>query len=379
MTPPMYDSDEESIDDGDRFQGNCTAFQLIRLIKTRQAPKKVDLLWIGEKHEAALYQALATDTSITSLRVRRNRIKIKLAQMPWEFNSLLQLTQYAQHVVGSPSFGMVLRHNNFLRRLDISNNAICDEGAAAIAEGLTWNLFLRELVLCNCGITGRGVRMIAWGLATANSRYSRTAQMLRDPQFGLRHLDITENMTNDVAATAIAHALAGNVSLERLYFGYVTSGSCLEGIQMIGTALATNTTLNTLCIDTGIFPDLWSPYLDKAMATIIGKAIEDKPLRQEVPFELLVPDLSPHWKELGLPITFKGSSNKRIIKWWVNQSETKRVGREKLVAFGMGLLPRLGHRQGEDQVQCYCKELGEDLFRLLGKQYLRMIGITEAR
>jgi hypothetical protein len=54
--------------------------------------------------------------------------------------------------------------------------------------------------------------------------------------------------------------------------------------------------------------------------------------------------LSDAWSELGLPRECSTWSNERIIEKWA-------CDKEKLVAFGMGMHPRLGGAQGDDAAQ----------------------------
>jgi Ran GTPase-activating protein (RanGAP) involved in mRNA processing and transport len=69
---------------------------------------------------------------------------------------------------------MPLQRNNTLRELDLSfNEAISDNAASFIAEGLKKNTILKTLNLNFCSITGEGIRLIQSCTSTCKICYAR--------------------------------------------------------------------------------------------------------------------------------------------------------------------------------------------------------------
>ena len=116
-----------------------------------------------------------------------------------------------------------------LKILNLSNNKISDDGAAAISDGLKYNITLQELNMSCNGITNEGAKMIGEAIKVNKI---------------LKELDISHNSMSDDGAAAISDGLKYNISLQEVNMSYnkITS----EGAKTIAEAIQFNTTLHTL-------------------------------------------------------------------------------------------------------------------------------------
>jgi Ran GTPase-activating protein (RanGAP) involved in mRNA processing and transport len=129
--------------------------------------------------------------------------------------------------VGAAALATALDYNKTLVELDLTNNAIGDNGSIALADTLQNNRnHLEVLILGNNGIASIG----AQALATA----------LHHNVF-LVHLDISSNNLEDIGTTAIASALRYNTKLKKLNLRRCQITS--SGAKELANALYYNTTL----------------------------------------------------------------------------------------------------------------------------------------
>ena len=118
-----------------------------------------------------------------------------------------------------------------LQKLDLSNNNLSDDGAAAISDGLKSNNTLQELYMRSNKITSEGAKKVGEAIQVNTT---------------LQKLHIGENTISDDGAAAISDGLKSNNSLQELnmWGNNITS----KGAKGIGEAIKINTTLKILTI-----------------------------------------------------------------------------------------------------------------------------------
>jgi hypothetical protein len=123
-----------------------------------------------------------------------------------------------------------------LTSLDLRENKIGDEGAAAIGEALRCNLRLRALRLAHNSIGDSGALALASGLGHA----ARASP--------LQGLDLSHGSIGDAGATALARALSTGVCLRELYlsFNLIGSAGMSEIAAMLEALAAVTGSLPTL-------------------------------------------------------------------------------------------------------------------------------------
>ena len=123
------------------------AFHIAEALRTTRVLRKLNIGHfgianpIGDKGLQYIAEALTTNTSLTVLKMWRCSLRIT------ERNG--------------PTLTEMLQRNRTLRKLDLSwNEAISDNAASFIIEGLKKNTTLKTLNLYKCSITDEGIRLI---------------------------------------------------------------------------------------------------------------------------------------------------------------------------------------------------------------------------
>ncbi|XP_065900976.1 leucine-rich repeat-containing protein 74B-like [Dysidea avara] len=150
-------------------------------------------------------------------------------------------------------------HNTSLEELDMSQNAIGQDGATAIAQAITNNKTLKQLNISICEITAIGATAIANSLlhntsleelhmscnAIGEDGATAIAQAITNNKT-LKQLNISKCEITATGATAIANSLLHNTSLEVLYMSNNAIGE--DGATAIAQAITNNKTLkNCYC------------------------------------------------------------------------------------------------------------------------------------
>ena len=199
---------------------------LISKISTSYSPDNIeDYVWSFKDRDHSLIMFLSE-----CLKKDNTLQELNLSQDFWTSE---KITSYEAKMIGE-----AIKVNKTLQKLDINNNSISDDGAAAISDGLKCNISLQELYMSNNMITSEGAKMIAEAI-----KVNKT----------LQKLDINNNSISDDGAVAISDGLKCNISLQELYMSYnmITS----EGAKMIGEAIKVNKTLQKLDINNNSISD----------------------------------------------------------------------------------------------------------------------------
>lgn len=127
-----------------------------------------------------------------------------------------------------------------LRRLDLSVNAIVDEGAEALAAGLREPGPLKILWIGFCGIGPRGAKAIADALMVEGGQGA-----------GLTHMDVQCNKLGVEGSLAMAEALGSHKSLERVNMacnavGGISFSPQKPAVKALMAAMEGNTTMVAL-------------------------------------------------------------------------------------------------------------------------------------
>ena len=129
------------------------ASYIAEALRTTRTLRKLDL-WrnpIGDKGLQYIAEALTTNTSLTVLSLDNCRLRI---------------TEES-----GPALTEMLQRNKTLRKLNLSfNEAISDNAASFIIEGLKKNTTLKILDLCSCVFTDEGFRLIRSNTSTCKIR-----------------------------------------------------------------------------------------------------------------------------------------------------------------------------------------------------------------
>jgi Ran GTPase-activating protein (RanGAP) involved in mRNA processing and transport len=125
------------------------ASYIAEALRTTRALRKLNLSVnpVGDKGLQYIAEALTTNTTLTKLRLSRSGLRI---------------TEES-----GPALTEMLQRNKTLRALDLSENeAISDNAASFIMEGLKKNTTLKTLNLRSCGMTEEGFRLIRSSTST---------------------------------------------------------------------------------------------------------------------------------------------------------------------------------------------------------------------
>ncbi|XP_068753929.1 nucleotide-binding oligomerization domain-containing protein 2-like [Montipora capricornis] len=184
---------------------------------------------------AALSQALAVNTSLTTLKLSGNSIgdagATSLSQALAVNTSLTTLELYGNSIgdAGATSLSQALAVNTSLTTLELYGNSIGDAGATSLSQALAVNTSLTTLKLSHNSIGDAGATSLSQALAVNTS---------------LTTLDLSWNSIGDAGATSLSQALAVNTSLTTLDLSSNSIGA--EGATSLSQALAVNTSLTTL-------------------------------------------------------------------------------------------------------------------------------------
>ena len=127
------------------------------------------------------------------------------------------------------SLAEALTTNKHLEKLDITDNALCDDGIQHLAHALRVNQGLKTLYLNSCGLTSQCTESLAEALTTNKH---------------LEKLDITDNALCDDGIQHLAHALRVNQGLKTLYLN--SCGMTDVGLECLAKSLQHNNSLTEL-------------------------------------------------------------------------------------------------------------------------------------
>ena len=190
---------------------------------------------IGDEGATSLSQALALNTTLTTLTLSQNSIGTEgatsLSQALAVNTSLttLHLSWNSIGAVGANLLSQSLAVNTSLTTLTLSHNSIGAEGATSFSQALAVNTSLTTLHLCRNSIGDECATSLSQALKVNTS---------------LTTLKLSHNSIGAEGATSLSQALAVNTSLTTLHLSYNSIGA--EGATSLSQALAVNTSLTTL-------------------------------------------------------------------------------------------------------------------------------------
>ena len=127
---------------------------------------------IEPKGLSALVDGLLVNETVVNLRLGENALDARSAAV---LGKLLKGNQTLTSIASCMCMhlhvrtGKLLKGNQTLTSIDLRENALKDEGCAAVGEALALNSGLKCLVLWNNGIGGTGVRALSQGIAANTS------------------------------------------------------------------------------------------------------------------------------------------------------------------------------------------------------------------
>ena len=150
----------------------------------------------------ALDEYFKFNKSLQSLGISYNNIKDNgLIRMLCNFPSTLvrlSVEKCCLTCTGAVNISKVLRINETLKYLDISENPVGDDGISAISDGLHVNTTLIQLLVHSCEFHSKGAKSIAEMLQTNKT---------------LKYLEISDNHIGDDGAMAVACSVQANTTL----------------------------------------------------------------------------------------------------------------------------------------------------------------------
>ena len=214
-------------DDGIQLFSSLKSEHLIHL--------DIDNINMTEVGTYALSEYFNLDKSLQSLEISYNNITDNgLTRILCSFPSTLVrliITKCCLTCAGAVNISEVLRINKTLKYLDISRNAIGDDGISAISDGLHVNTTLIQLVACHCEFHSKGAESVANMLQTNKT---------------LKYLDISFNHIEDDGITAVTCSIENNTTLTELKLHDNKFHS--KGLQNINKMLMINKSLIKLGI-----------------------------------------------------------------------------------------------------------------------------------
>ena len=154
---------------------------------------------------------------------------------------------------GSKIIAEAIEVNTRIKKLDISNNIICDDGAIAISNSLKYNSSLQQLNMSKNNITSEGAKYIAEAIQVTNT---------------LEKLDLSSNAISNDGVAAISDSLQFNITLQELNMSRneITS----EGIKKINKAIQVNKTLKQLDLSINKIADEGANFISDALKNNIS-------------------------------------------------------------------------------------------------------------
>jgi hypothetical protein len=217
----------------------------------------------------------------------------------------------------------------------------------ALCESVKTNGVIEDLALRSMKVGSRG-----------NGDAQALAQALASNRT-LTKLDVSYNEIGDDGCTALADALKVNTALTHVNFR--NNHFCYAGAKALAEILPFNTTLRFMDLAfNGIKEEgaralgtAWGSMADQNLTISLERADSDDNCESDSDSDLTE----------EMHIVAVGARDHQV-----------EVRRMQLLAFGMGFHHRLGGRedgggaeQGEGQMPCPFHEMGEDIFRLIGK------------
>ena len=190
---------------------------------------------LGSAGMVWLVEELKSDSTVVSLDLSCNNIRASGgAPLAAALESNTTLTALDLHsnalLSGARAFGLMLKRNSTLCRLNLRTNGIGAPGAAAVAEALQ---------LESCSLTSLNLRdnaVMAVGAAALAAALKTNTSLLE--------LDLSENLVKEGGAAAIGEALASaNATLASLNMRY---NGLRSGTLALSKALVTNRGLTEL-------------------------------------------------------------------------------------------------------------------------------------
>ena len=134
-------------------------------------------------------------------------------------------------IEGGELISEIVRTNKTLQRLDLSNDALFDDGAVTISDGLKNNTTLLEINISHNNITNKGTKNITEAIQVNTI---------------LKKLNLSHNILSDDGATLISSCLKCNKSLLELNISH--NGITDKGTKEIAEAIEINSTLQNIDI-----------------------------------------------------------------------------------------------------------------------------------
>jgi len=257
----------------------------------------------------------------------------------------------------------VVRNNAALTTLSIHDRWFGDDDAEEIGHALAGNKSLKELDLEGCSFGARGLRAIAEALKTSNTIQNfcvttsynigdAGAEIIADllsSTSSLQFLSLVDCNIGAPGSTSIAKALKINTSLKDLDMSF-NDRIGAAGVIALADALATTTSLTSLWLEDCGIREQGGLALGRALGANLALPLDSQ--------------LSPY----NIPGVRKESARVRALVL---------LKRQKLVAFGMAMIKRLGGGPSAEEgsttpsrerstFHCMCK----DVFRLVGDAYV---------
>ncbi|KAF9177010.1 hypothetical protein BGZ51_009289, partial [Haplosporangium sp. Z 767] len=176
------------------------------------------------------------------------RYKLKILTKALRSNSALTILDLGDNSIGfneAAALAKALKTNSTLTALNLSSNSIKANGAAALSEALQTNSTLTTLNLDHNSIGDNGAVALSEALRTNST---------------LTTLDLDRNSIRANGAVALSEALKTNSTLTTLNLAYSSIGDN-------GAALKTNSTLTTLNLDHNSIGNNGAVALSEALET----------------------------------------------------------------------------------------------------------------
>ncbi|XP_068748835.1 NLR family CARD domain-containing protein 3-like isoform X2 [Montipora capricornis] len=214
-----------------------------------------DCFGLNRELAAVCIETMKTDSTVTSLQLGDCNIDdasfAALSELLRKENSTLEwlyLSDNAIGEVGADALAKGLKENSTLTSLNLFYNAIGDVGADALAKGLKENSTLTSLDLSNNAIGAVGADALAKGLKENST---------------LTSLNLFYNAIGDVGADALAKGLKENSTLTWLHLSNNAIGAV--GADALAKGLKENSTLTSLGLSGNAIGDVGADVLAKGM------------------------------------------------------------------------------------------------------------------
>ena len=212
------------------YMPSCQFGSLMLSLQNNSALKELDPSnnTLGEEGSAVLAQMISHNKTLTKLTAQPSSLQLTTIKVSLHNTPISEVYFTASKMATWAHFFQSLLHNSALKKLDISNTTLGEEGSVALAEMIFHSKTLTELIAHSASLTDAALRAPFHDLHTCMSElrlssnkmvtsigWSHFFQSLHHNSV-LKELDISDNTLGEEGSAALAEMISHNKTLTKL-------------------------------------------------------------------------------------------------------------------------------------------------------------------